>query len=208
VQGRAVVMPRRFLLWCGIVSSLFYVAINSLLPPLYPGYSVVDQTVSELFAIGAPTRAAWVPLGGAYAAMVIAFGWGVWRSAGVNRLLATSAVLVMITAAINLYWPPVHQRGTAFTLTDALHILWAFGTVFFMLLAIGFGAAALGPGFRRYSVATLVIIVVFTALTVVQGMRLLYGLPTPWIGVWERIAIGAFLLWVVVLASLLLRRRA
>jgi flavodoxin len=30
-------------------------------------------------------------------------------------------------------------------------------------------------------------------------------LPTPWIGVWERINVGVFLLWVIVLASALLR---
>ena len=30
---------------------------------------------------------------------------------------------------------------------------------------------------------------------------------TPWIGVWERINIGVFLLWIVVLATALLRAR-
>jgi hypothetical protein len=30
--------------------------------------------------------------------------------------------------------------------------------------------------------------------------------PTPMIGVWERINIGVFLLWVVILATVLIRR--
>ena len=32
------------------------------------------------------------------------------------------------------------------------------------------------------------------------GGRIAANLPTPWIGVWERINLGVFLLWVVVLA--------
>jgi len=30
-------------------------------------------------------------------------------------------------------------------------------------------------------------------------------MPTPWVGVWERINTNVFMLWVVVLATLLLR---
>ncbi len=74
-----------------------------------------------------------------------------------------------------------------------------------MMLAIGFGAAAFGMRFRLYSIATLVILVVFGALTGMNGPRIAANLPTPWVGVWERINIGVFLLWVVALATALLR---
>ena len=50
----------------------------------------------------------------------------------------------------------------------------------------------------------MVILVSFGALTGWDGPRVAANLPTPWIGVWERISIGAFLLWVVVLAVPLL----
>jgi len=74
-----------------------------------------------------------------------------------------------------------------------------------MLLAIGFGAAAFGKGFRLYSIASLVILVAFGALTFLDAPRIAANLPTPWVGIWERINIGVFLLWVVVLAVALLR---
>jgi hypothetical protein len=32
------------------------------------------------------------------------------------------------------------------------------------------------------------------------------GLPTPGIGIWERINIGAFMLWIIVFAIMLLQR--
>ena len=50
------VSPRRALLACGIVSSLLYVALNVVGALLYPGYSLVSQTISELYAIGASLR--------------------------------------------------------------------------------------------------------------------------------------------------------
>src|SRR6185503_12397781 len=96
-------------------------------------------------------------------------------------------------------------RGAESTLTDTLHILFAMATVLLMLLAIGFGSASLGKRFRSYSLATLVALFAFGGLTAMDGPRIAANLPTPWVGVWERIDIGVFVLWVVVLAVALLR---
>ena len=54
---------------------------------------------------------------------------------------------------------------------------------------------------------TLAVVVVFGALTGMDAARIAAGEPTPWLGVVERINIGAFLLWVVVLAVALWRTR-
>jgi hypothetical protein len=86
-----------------------------------------------------------------------------------------------------------------------MHIVFAAVTVLLMMLAIGFGAAAFGKQFRLYSIATLLILSFFGVLTGMDGPKIAANLPTPWIGVWERINIGIFLLWVVVLAIVLLR---
>ena len=197
------------LLLCGILSSLLYVAMNIVGAVRYEGYSSVSQTVSELSAIGAPTRLLWVLLGIPYTLLVTAFGWGVWKSAGRNRSLRVVGVLLVSYGALGVLWvfAPMHLRGAEFTLTDSMHIVLGAVTVLLMLLAIGFGAAALGKSFRLYSITSLAILVGFGALTGVAAPRIAANLPTPWIGVWERINIGAFLIWVVVLAITLLRRR-
>ena len=49
-------VPRRALLASGIGAGLFYIAALVLGPGQWPGYSTKDQTVSELFAIDAPSR--------------------------------------------------------------------------------------------------------------------------------------------------------
>jgi hypothetical protein len=56
-----------------------------------------------------------------------------------------------------------------------------------------------------YSIATIVLLLVFGGLTFLEAPRLQANLPTPWIGLWERINISVFLLWIAVLATALLR---
>jgi hypothetical protein len=75
-----------------------------------------------------------------------------------------------------------------------------------MMLMMGFGAAALGKRFRLYSIASFVFFMVFGTLTGLDGPKISVNLPTPWIGVWERINIGIFMVWMIVFAILLLRR--
>jgi hypothetical protein len=72
---------------------------------------------------------------------------------------------------------------------------------------MGFAAAAFGKRFRSYSIATMVLLVAFGVLTSVDAPRVQANLPTPWVGVWERLIIAVWMLWLVVLALALLRRR-
>lgn len=204
-------MIRRILLACGVLSSLLYVAMTVFVAMQWEGYSSVSQTISELSAIGAPTRSLWVPPAALYTVLVTAFGWGVWNSAGRNHAVRIVGGLIAAYGALGLVWPfaPMHLREAlaagGSTLSDTMHIGLASVTVLLMLLAIGVGAAAFGKRFRLYSVATLVILVAFGALTFLDAPRIAANLPTPWIGVWERINVGVFLLWVVVLAIRLWR---
>jgi len=201
---------RKFLLVCGIASSVLYALMIWTIR--YPGYNPISQVPSELTAIGAPTRALWAKLGWAYTALEIAFGFGVWRSAGRNRAVRIMGALILAYASLGFLWPfaPMHQREVLAagggTLSDPLHLFLAGVTVVLMFLTIGFGATAFGKGFRFYSIATFVVLLAFGALTFGEAPRVQANLPTPLIGLWERINISAFLLWVAVLATSLLRQ--
>jgi uncharacterized protein DUF998 len=204
-------MIRKALLACGILSSLLYVAMNVFVAMQYQRYSFLSQTISELSAIDAPTRPLWVPLGIVYTLLVAAFGFGVWKSAGRSWPVHVLGGLLIVSGIIGLGWPPMHQRAVLAsgggTLTDTLHLVWAAVTTLFFILEIGFGAAALGKRFRIYSIVTMAILAMFGALVGVEAPNVGKNLPTPWIGVWERLNIGVFMLWVIVLAIALLRVR-
>jgi hypothetical protein len=71
---------------------------------------------------------------------------------------------------------------------------------------MGFGAAAFGKRFRVYSLVTLVVVVTFNALAIAYAPQVSAGEPTPWIGLYERIAFSAYFLWLSVLAVVFWRR--
>lgn len=202
---------RNALLLCGLVSSVLYVVMTTLVPLQWPAYSSFSQTISELSAIDAPTRPLWVPLGLAYTLLVAAFGIGVWQSADRNRRLRIVGGLLVAYGIVGLGWLPMHQRAVLAagggTLTDTMHIAWSVITVVLMFIAIGFGAAALGARFRSYSIATTVVLAVFGTLTFLGAPDLAANRPTPWLGVWERINVLGFMLWIAALAVNLLQRR-
>ena len=201
----------RMALVAGILSSLLYVAMTVLVPMQWVGYSSASQTISELSAVGAPTRSLWVLLAACYTVLVTAFGLGIWRCAPRGHVLRIVGSSIVAYGAIGLAWPfaPMHLREViaagGSTLSDTMHLVLASVTVLLMLGAIAFGAAAFGTRFRAYSMASIAILVLFGALTFLDAPALSANLPTPWLGVWERINVGVFLLWVVVLAATLLR---
>ena len=200
---------RRFLLGCGIVASVLYVAMTLFVGLLWEGYSVVSRVPSELSAIGAPTRALWMWLGAVYAVLMVAFGWIVWKTAPPKRALRVVGALLIAHTVFGQFWPPMHQRAVlaagGATLTDSLHLAWAMVTGLFFVLIVGFGAAALGKRFRAYSIATLVLGLACGAVTGTYASQVQADLPTPWVGLWERASIATFMLWVAVLAAALLR---
>jgi len=203
------VLLEKVLLICGIISSLLYVVANIICVMLYEGYSAVSQTVSELSAIDAPTRPLWVTLVTIYSFLMIAFGVGVLQSAVGNRRVRIVGILFIVNAVIGFFWPPMHQREVLAagggTISDTLHIVFTLVTVPFMMLAFGFGAGAFGRRFRIYSLITLVVLIAAGIFTGIDSPKISANLPTPWIGVWERINIGVYMLWVVVLAITLLQ---
>lgn len=197
------------LLLCGVLSSLWYIAINIFVPFFWPEYSVLHQTVSELSAIGAPTRTLWVIVAMPYLFFFAAFGWGIIRSAANNRALLIMGWIILVYCIFNLYWPPMHLREVLAagggTLTDTLHLVWAGITTVLFLLIMTFGAAGMGTLFRVYTGVSVILLLLFGTLTSIAAPNLASNLPTPWIGIYERINIGVFLLWVGVFGIMRIR---
>ena len=198
--------PRNLLLICGVLSSLVYVGADQLAALFHAGYhSFAAQTISELFARGAPSKTLVDPLLILHDVLTIAFGVGVWLTARGKPSLRVAAAALVALGAVGLPGPwlfPMNLRGVG---GDAPHIVMTGVMVLFIVTAIVSASFAFGRRFRVYSFASLATNLVFGMLTGLQGKAVAANEPTPWIGLTERICIGAFLLWVVVLAVALLR---
>lgn len=193
-------MLRKILLLCGILASLVYLARDLAALLSYPGYDFATQVISELSAIDLPSRGVDIAMGRAYSVLMLLFSVGMRLSADDRRGLRVAAALLAAATIYGAFWPPMHMRGAAPGLTDTLHIVWTAAWLVLTFTAMAFAAAALERRFLYYTVATAAVSLLFGALTGLVGARLAANMPTPGIGIYERINIGALLLWVAVLA--------
>lgn len=203
----------KLLLWSGFLSSLLYVATDILGGMQYDGYSFASQAISELGAIGAPSKPFVDPLFFVYNLLALAFGSGVYRAAGTNDrgLRVTGGALIGygvigLAAGFASSFFAMHQRGTADIASDSPHIILTAVLVALLLVAMGFGAFAPSKRFRIYSLASVATVIAFGALTALYAPRVAAGLPTPGMGIVERIDVYSAVLWIAVLAIVLLRR--
>ena len=201
-------MPlRKVLLASGALSSLLYVGTDVLAALLYPDYhSFTSQAVSELMANGAPTERLVDPPFLLYSLLVIAFAVGLWKSAENNRALRAAAGLLFANGVLGLTGPTLFEmnlRGAQVGVAreDVLHIAVTSVLGLVILFAMGFGAFARGRRFRVYSFVSIAITSVFAVLASFDSRHIAVGEPTPWLGLTERIGIGAYLLWQGVLSA-------
>ena len=206
-RGVGKILLKKVLLICGILYSLLYVATDIVAGMLWKGYSFTDQAISELSAIGAPTRPLLAPLLTIYIVLAIGFGLGVWKSAGRNRALRFVGGLLIGVGLVGLAWTPfpMHLGEPVSSTANTIHSIFAGIQVLLTLLSIGFGAAAYRNWFRFYSIGTLLTLliagVVAFWMAAAQG-----GIAAPqWFGLIERINVYGYDLWMAVLVIVLLR---
>lgn len=206
-------MLRKALLGCGLIAPLWWVTLDVIGSLRYPGYSYVDQTISELSAQGAPTRTFMLAASGSpYTALLIAFGVGVWRSSN-GRAAGRVAGALLVTEATwgyvgGIVFPMARREVIAAgqdTLRNQMHAWYGIGMPILLALAIGFGSRLLGKSFRSFSYATIIAMLVFGAVMAQQTGAMTANEPTPGLGIEERITAYAPMLWLAVFALGLLR---
>jgi hypothetical protein len=203
---------RMALLLCGVAALPLYVVMDIVIARRYEGYRYRDRTISELSAIDAPTRSLWMPPGFVYSGLTLAFGLGVWSTAGRRPRLRAVGILAALVGLIGFVgWPfaPMHKREVLATgggtRTDTAHLALGGVNSLLFILSIIFGSATFGSRFRLYSIGTLLAMLIGGVATSVNAPRVSANEPTPWIGIFERVAVFSPMLWYATLAVGLMR---
>jgi len=201
----------KVLLACGVLSSLVYIGGEVAASLSWPSYSYANQAVSELAAIGAPTRPWMLALFSVYNVLVLLFAEGVWRSAGGKRALKAAAVALGVYAVVGevtQVFSPMSPRGSIAAANDVGHIILTAVEVISIVAMIALASGARGKGFRAYSLLSILVIMAagITTGTMVQQMTAAAS-STPWAGLMERVNIYGTMLWVAALAVALVRTR-
>jgi hypothetical protein len=199
------------LVTCGILSSLLYILTDIISVALWTDYHYTSQTVSELFAIDAPTKSFVVICFILYALLIYAFGIGVWLTSHDKRSLKVAAALIVgkeILGLIGTLFFPIHLRGVEGNYSDIMHgIVTAAGVFLFMFPAMIAGAIAFKGIFRIYSIVTMLLFIVCGVLAGLMQPQMSANLPTPMMGILERINIYGYMIWILILSSMLLRMK-
>ena len=193
------------LLKCGIFGSLFYPIADIIAGNLYNGYSFNEQTVSELFAIGAPTSQLVVTLFTISSLLFIAFAFGIWLLSNDKRILRILSLMIFGNAVNSLIlWNffPMHMRGIQPSFTDTMHGILAINP--FVLVSIILGAVYFKNWFRYYSIATVLLLIVMVIFAIPKALLVYENRPTPGLGIMERASQYGHQLWHAILAIVLL----
>lgn len=217
LQGaRRAETARRLLVFCGIAYAVTYVVTNDLIAATsYEGYSRMDQAVSELSALSAPSRTFLMAMLPVYTMLMLAFGVGVWWSAAGGRALRLTASALVAFGVTGVLWLPFPMsaredivQSSTMSANDVGHLVLSGITGVLIIAMCAAGAAHFGRWFRVYTIASVSVVLLFSGvLTGIQSSQLPSGEPTPLLGFFERVGIGAWLLWLAVLATTLLRTR-
>jgi hypothetical protein len=203
-----VILPVRPLLVCGLAAPLLSVATDLLAIARADGYRPMRQSISELTAVGAPTRPLVTALDVTRDGLLAAFATGVTATAGDSRVLAATGGLVAATAALDAFataaLPRDYASPTWSPRNTANTVVMAAGVGCFVA-AMGTGAAGIRGPFRAFSAGIPLSYALLTFLALVLRSRDASPSST---GAQERTMAYSYQLWVAALASLLLRRQA
>jgi hypothetical protein len=205
-------LVRKILLTCGILSSIIYIAGDITAALQWGQYDFSSQGVSELAAWEAPTRSFMVKIFLIYNFLVVAFSAGILITHNSSFTLRITGILILLYAIDGLagfLLFPVHSRGVDETMaaTSTMHIIITAAEVLFILLSVGFGAFADGKVFRKFSIIILLMVAFFGFWAGMDIPKIMADLPTPWLGVKERVNIYGYMLWLLVLSVTLLKKK-
>jgi hypothetical protein len=194
------------LLLCGLASALVYVSTDLAAAAAYPGYSLTDQAVSELFAIGAPTSIFVVPLFSLSSALLLLFARGIVLSEPGSRNRRLLGAMFSASAIVSLLlWNffPMHLRGAERTFTDTMHLLLATNPFVWATLLVSI--VTFKNRLRWISIAAFLLVILPAVFSFRYAASLDAGLATPGLGLAERAAQYSYELWQFALALTLVR---
>lgn len=189
-------MIQKILLSCGIFAPLLYLGMDLLAGKLIKSYNFSVHSMSDLGAAGSPTRKLVIVLTLVAGPLLMAFGVGVWRTAGVALLPKIVAAMIIGNAFFGLiatlFFPNNFGVRPAFATPE---VLLMFLSVLCFVLAMVIGAAAFHGWMRVISIiipAAYVLLGILRFTTASDSVVM--------IGSQERTMSYSFLAWLIALS--------
>ena len=191
---------------CGIIAPISYLSLAIIGGLLRPGYSHITHSVSELLVVGAPNKPLLLTILIIYGVLMILFPIGLHR--GINEgkgskvgpaCLVVAGVLVLLTATLF----PQDPGGEPVTFAGTMHVALVTSMAILSLIAIlafwrRLKSDSLWSGYDRYSLVTFIVAITLGVISVIL-------IDSSYMGLLERLSVGAILQWIFVMAIKLVR---
>jgi hypothetical protein len=201
-------MLRKILIYCGLVAPIMYVTTAIVGAALRSDYNHIVNAISELISNGAPNKAVLDVVFNIYNALLLAFAIGAYSTAKKLPLICRVALGILIGIQIlSFSWGffPMDPLGTEATFAGMMHNILggvvALATIVMPLL-MGLGLRRL-DGHKNYVNYSFI----SSAIIFVSGLTgvILAGQGVHLFGLFERITIGSYELWIFITAWKLLK---
>ena len=201
------IMLRKVLVSCGITAPVLYVITAIIGAALRPDYSHIVNAISELLSNGAPNKAILDVVFNIYNALLLVFAIGAYSVMKTfPRISKVSMGILIGIQVLSFSWGffPMDPLGAEATFAGTMHNVLggvvAMATIVMPLL-MGLGVRHM-DGFNHYAVYSFV----SSAIIFVSGLTgvILAGQGVHLFGLFERITIGTYEVWIFVTAMKLL----
>lgn len=194
----------------GIIAPLFYIVPTIVGGLLRPGYSHLSNSVSDLLASGAPNKIYLMILFTVYPIFLSVFGFGLF-SVLISKPLPLSSPtgligFVLIGASMGILGIltmtifPQDPHGAPITTPGLMHlILVGIQAISAMaaILLIGFWFRSNGfTGYFIYSIISLAVLLITGIISMIGATK-----GSQFIGLFERLNVGAIMQWLIVIGA-------
>ena len=202
-------MLRKILVTCGVVAPVLYIVTAIVGAALRPNdYSHIVNAISELLSNGAPNKAILDVVFNVYNALLLAFAMGAYSALkNMPRISRVAMGILIGIQVLSFSWGffPMDPLGAEATFAGTMHNILggvvALATII-MPLMMGLGIRRL-QGFNRYAIYSFI----SSAVIFVSGLTgvILAGQGIHLFGLFERITIGSYEIWILVTALRILK---
>jgi hypothetical membrane protein len=204
-------MSRKTLIYCGVAAPVLYIITAIVGAALRSDYSHTVNAISELISNGAPNKAILDVVFNIYNALLLAFAIGAYSALKNSpRICRVAMGLLIGVQVLSFSWGffPMDPMGAEATFAGTMHNILggvvALATIIMpLLMGLGLQRVDGFQNYARYSFISSAIIFVSGLTGVIlasQGVQLF--------GLFERITIGTYELWIFITALKLLRTDA
>jgi hypothetical membrane protein len=192
---------KKYFYWCGIIAPLLYVLAVIIGGALIPHYSHMNQAISEIDPLIEDKYGVIINiLFGLYNILTLVYGimlFILYKNKGSSHKIQSLSIVAISIGGLLMYFFPMDVTGAPVTANGTIHIVLAglMSPLTILVCFLGYWTFPNDKEMRLYSLIAAAMTSIFGMASAAFSTNAL-----PFMGLLERIAIGAYIGWIFISA--------